>query len=108
MYPIDHKLHERFVASREFLRWLSELKDVPTRRRVFERLNRLLKGNPGDCKMIDRNLFELRMHFGPGYRVYFARQGHMHVLLLAGGDKWSQFRDIARARQLLRDGKGEA
>ena len=48
------------------------------------------------------------MHFGPGYRVYFARHGHVNVLLLAGGDKWSQFRDIACARQLLRNVKGKA
>jgi putative addiction module killer protein len=106
MYPNEYILDDRLVASREFLRWFAELKDAPTRRRVFDRLNRLLKGNPGDCKMIDRNLFELRMHFGPGYRVYFARHGRVHVLLLAGGDKWSQFRDIARARQLLRAVKG--
>ncbi|MFM7808202.1 MAG: type II toxin-antitoxin system RelE/ParE family toxin [Planctomycetota bacterium] len=108
MYPNEYTLDDRFLASREFLRWFAELKDTPTRRRVFDRLNRLLKGNPGDCKMIDRNLFELRMHFGPGYRVYFARQGRLHVLLLAGGDKWSQFRDIAHARQLLRNVKGKA
>lgn len=108
MYPIEYILDDRFLASKEFLRWFAELKDAPTRRRVFDRLNRLLKGNPGDCKMIDRNLFELRMHFGPGYRVYFARQGRVHVLLLAGGDKWSQFRDIARARQLLRHWEGGA
>ncbi|HAR30133.1 MAG TPA: hypothetical protein DCR65_01335 [Gammaproteobacteria bacterium] len=108
MYPSEYILDDRFLASKEFLRWFDDLKDAPTRRRVFERLNRLLKGNPGDCKMIDRNLFELRMHFGPGYRVYFARQGRLHVLLLAGGDKWSQFRDIARARQLLHNMKGKA
>jgi putative addiction module killer protein len=108
MYPSEYILDDHFLASKEFLRWFTELKDAPTRRRVFERLNRLLKGNPGDCKMIDRNLFELRMHFGPGYRVYFARQGRLHVLLLAGGDKWSQFRDIACARQLLRNVKGKA
>ena len=108
MYPIEYIRDDHFLASKEFLQWFADLKDAPTRRRVFERLNRLLKGNPGDCKMIDRNLFELRMHFGPGYRVYFARQGRVHVLLLAGGDKWSQFRDIARARQLLRNVKGKA
>jgi putative addiction module killer protein len=55
--------------------------------------------------MIDRNLFELRLHFGPGYRVYFAKRGKVRVLLLAGGDKWSQPRDIALARS-LRDGEG--
>jgi len=51
---------------------------------------------------------ELKIDVGPGYRVYFARQGRLHVLLLAGGDKWSQFRDIARARQLLHNMKGKA
>jgi putative addiction module killer protein len=107
MYPFEYILDDQFVASREFLRWLEELKDAPTRRRVFDRLNRLLRGSPGDCKMIDPNLFELRLHFGPGYRVYFSRQGPVHVLLLAGGDKWSQFRDIAQARQLLRHVKGK-
>lgn len=54
--------------------------------------------------MIDRNLYEMRLHVGPGYRVYFTRAGDLRVLLLAGGDKWSQFRDIALARK-LRDGE---
>jgi len=108
MYPFEYILPDGLQATNEFWRWFLGLRDPTTQRRIAQRLQRLARGNPGDCKMIDRNLFELRMHFGPGYRVYFARQGRVHVLLLAGGDKWSQFRDIARARQLLRDVKGKA
>ena len=108
MYPFVYISPDLVEARPEFLKWFWSVRDAATRGRVIDRVARLANGNPGDFKMIDRNLFELRMHFGPGYRVYFARHGRVHVLLLAGGDKWSQFRDIARARQLLRRWKDEA
>ncbi|MFM7808610.1 MAG: type II toxin-antitoxin system RelE/ParE family toxin [Planctomycetota bacterium] len=104
MYPLVHIDPERVQALPEFLWWFEGLRDPSVRRRVVARVDRLAIGNPGDCKMIDRNLYELRLHFGPGYRMYFSRRGKVRVLLLVGGDKWSQFRDIAHARA-LRDGE---
>ena len=64
-------------------------------------------GNPGDVKPVGDGVFEMRVDYGPGYRLYFVRRGHSAVILLAGGDKGSQRRDIAAARQLARDLKEE-
>ena len=100
MYPIEYILPVGLQATPEFWRWFGGLRDRTARHRIMQRLRRLARGNHGDCKMIDRNLFELRLHHGPGCRVYFCKRGSVHVLLLTGGDKWSQFRDIAVARQL--------
>jgi putative addiction module killer protein len=100
MYPFEYILHGRVRATPEFLQWFAGLRDRTVQRRIARRLDRLTAGNLGDWKMIDRNLFELRLHFGPGYRLYGARQGEHVFLLLAGGDKWSQFRDVALARRL--------
>jgi putative addiction module killer protein len=100
MYPIEYILPEGLQATPEFSRWFMGLRDPTNQHRIMQRLRRLAQGNRGDCKMIDHNLFELRLHHGPGWRVYFCKRGSVHVLLLTGGDKWSQFRDIAVARQL--------
>jgi len=104
MYPFEYIDPDIVQALPEFLRWFEGLRDPSVQRRIVLRLSRLVLGNPGDCKMIARNLYEMRLHLGPGYRVYFAKRGKVRVLLLVGGDKWSQFRDIAHARA-LRDGE---
>ncbi len=82
-----------------FAEWLGELRDQKIRARVMVRINRVRLGNFGDCKPVGDGVLELRMTFGPGYRVYLAREGQSVVLLLCGGDKGSQDRDIERARQ---------
>ncbi len=82
-----------------FTEWLNDLRDQKIRARVMVRINRVRLGNFGDCKPVGGGVLELRMTFGPGYRVYFARDGQSVVLLLCGGDKGSQDRDIERARQ---------
>jgi putative addiction module killer protein len=82
-----------------FAIWLRELGDRQAQARIMTRLNRVRLGNFGDCKAVGEGVLELRMPFGPGYRVYFAREGEAVVLLLCGGDKGSQQRDIERARQ---------
>ena len=71
------------------------------------RIRRMQVGNPGDVKPVGDGVFEMRVDYGPGYRLYFVRRGHSAVILLAGGDKGSQRRDIAAARQLARDLKEE-
>lgn len=85
-----------------FLEWLESL-DKPIQHRVDERLTRLLLGNLGDYKKISKQLGELRLHFGPGYRVYFSEIGSEIILLLAGGDKKSQRKDIKLAENFLVD-----
>ncbi|MFA6123872.1 MAG: type II toxin-antitoxin system RelE/ParE family toxin [Sphingomonas sp.] len=86
----------------EFRDWLASLRDLRGRARIFDRLLRVADGNFGDAKSVGEGVEELRMHFGPGYRVYFKRQGSAIVLLLAGGDKSGQRRDITTAIELAR------
>jgi putative addiction module killer protein len=86
-----------------FGEWLSELKDIRTRARIVARTDRLSAGNFGDSKSLRGGLFELRIDWGPGYRVYYAVVGKECVLLLCGGDKRKQSSDIKRALEYLRD-----
>ena len=85
-----------------FARWLDGLRDVRARARVLVRIERLSAGNPGDVKPVGEGVSELRIDYGPGYRVYFKRQGRTVVVLLAGGDKRSQTKDIETALRLAR------
>lgn len=89
--------------SDEFVRWLKRLRDREGRLRILKRLRRLSDGQFGDCQPVGEGVHELRMFFGPGYRVYFAQVGDMVLLLLAGGDKDSQVSDIARAKVLAKE-----
>lgn len=77
--------------------WLRELRDVRARDRIEMRIRRLSRGNPGDVKPVGSGVSEMRIDYGPGYRVYFTRRGQVVVLLLCGGDKRTQGADIARA-----------
>jgi putative addiction module killer protein len=85
--------------------WLERLKDSRTRARILVRLDRLAAGNFGDCKQLREGISELRIDYGPGYRLYFANLGRTSVLLLCGGDKRGQSADIERAIRHLRDYK---
>ena len=86
-----------------FTEWLLSLKDVTGRARIRARLDRLQLGNFGDSKRIDRNVFELRFHFGSGYRVYYGMDSNVVVVLLCGGDKGSQENDIRKAAVYWQD-----
>lgn len=83
-----------------FAHWLDSMADVRAKARVLVRMDRLADGNPGDTRPVGDGVMELRIDYGPGYRVYYIRQGRDMVVLLAGGDKSSQPRDIAAARCL--------
>lgn len=91
----------------EFDDWLTGLKDSVGRLRIIRRLDAAASGNFGDCEPVGEGVSEMRIHYGPGYRVYFARVGSTVYLLLAGGDKSSQKRDIARALEMARELKGK-
>ena len=86
-----------------YARWLDGLRDVRARARVLVRVERLVAGNPGDVKPVGEGVSELRIDYGPGYRVYFKKQGRTIVVLLAGGDKRTQSRDIEKALRLARN-----
>jgi putative addiction module killer protein len=85
-----------------FAQWLDGLRDVRARARVQVRIERLAAGNAGDVEPVGEGVFELRIDYGPGYRVYFKRHGREVVILLAGGDKRTQSADIKTALRLAR------
>ena len=86
-----------------YAKWLDGLRDVRGRARVLVRVERLAAGNPGDVRPVGEGVSELRIDYGPGYRVYFKKQGGTIVVLLAGGDKRTQSRDIKTALRLARN-----
>jgi len=86
-----------------FAQWIDGLRDIRARARIQARIARLAEGNPGDAQPVGEGVSELRIPYGPGYRVYFKQQGAALVILLAGGDKNSQSRDIQAALQLARE-----
>ena len=89
------------VRSETFTRWLRRLRDAQARTRINARLRRVeTTGNLGDAHSVGNGISEMRFHFGPGYRVYFIREGAQVVVLLCGGDKDSQEGDIRRAEQI--------
>jgi putative addiction module killer protein len=87
----------------EYARWFSKLRDRQARARILARVRRLSLGNPGDVAPVGEGVSELRVDYGPGYRVYFKQQGDVWLVLLAGGDKRTQRRDIERAKELARN-----
>jgi putative addiction module killer protein len=86
-----------------FARWIDEMRDIRARARVQVRIERLAEGNAGDVKPVGEGVSELRIHYGPGYRVYFKRQGENVIILLGGGDKRTQSTDIKTALHLARN-----
>lgn len=91
-----------FLRSEVFDTWLSELKDKVGRARILHRIRSAEHGNFGDCEPVGEGVSETRIHVGPGYRAYFTRRGEVLYLLLLGGDKSSQKRDIKRAIEMAR------
>lgn len=83
-----------------FARWIDGLRDVRARARILVRIERLAGGNPGDVKPVGQGVSELRIDHGPGYRVHFKQHSDVLVILLAGGTKKTQSRDIRRAMEL--------
>jgi putative addiction module killer protein len=86
-----------------YAKWLDGLRDIQARARVLARVERLAMGNPGDVKPVGEGVSEMRIDHGPGYRVYYKQQGRELIILLAGGDKRTQARDIKTALRLARN-----
>ena len=86
-----------------FDKWLAKIRGATAKKRLLARFDMVSNGHFGDHKQLDERLFELRLFYGPGYRVYYTISGGNIVFLLAGGDKSSQTQDIAKARAILHD-----
>lgn len=84
----------------EFIAWLDALRDVRAQARIAARIRQVETGILGDWKTIEGSVCEFRVHYGPGYRLYFTRRGRVLIILLAGGDKTTQRRDVKRALKL--------
>ncbi len=86
-----------------FAKWLDKLHDIRARARILVRIKRLTAGNPGDVKPVGEGVSELRINYGPGYRVYYKQFGESIIILLAGGDKRTQTKDIKTAIRLAQN-----
>ena len=86
-----------------YAKWLDNLSDIRARARILARVERLATGNPGDVKPVGEGVSELRIDYGPGYRVYYKKHGREVVILLAGGDKHTEASDIKTALLLARN-----
>jgi putative addiction module killer protein len=100
---IDIRKYRRADGVVPFDRWMARLRDVRAKARILVQLDRLRLGLPGDWRAVGAGVFELRIHEGKGYRVYFAREGATVVVLLCAGDKATQSGDIERAKSYWRE-----
>lgn len=96
---------KEIIRSETFSQWLESLKDSRARARILMRIDRMKEGNFGDAEPIGKGLSEARIHYGPGYRVYFMQQGDRIVVLLCGGDKSTQAKDIKLAERIAQNWK---
>ncbi len=87
----------------QFSAWLNDLRDVQAVARINVRIRRIWLGNAGDVKPVGEGVSEMRIDYGPGYRIYFVKRGSKVIILLCGGDKRTQERDIATAKRLARE-----
>jgi putative addiction module killer protein len=97
------KLYTRADGVVPFREWVKSLRDSLTQDRIDQRVSRFRAGNTGDCKSVGGGVWEARLHFGPGYRIYYALDGSELIVLLCGGDKSTQAKDIRTAREYWED-----
>lgn len=95
--------HVEVLRSETFARWIDGLRDRAAAARIEIRISRMVAGNPGDVKPVGGGVSELRIHYGPGYRVYFLSHRETIVILLCGGDKSSQQKDIEKAQEMAEE-----
>jgi putative addiction module killer protein len=93
----------KIQKTESYVKWLDGLRDIQARARILVRIERLAAGNPGDVRPVGKGVSEMRIDYGPGYRVYFTKHGQEMVILLAGGDKRTQAKDIKTALNLAQN-----
>ena len=107
MASVSYKIQMLTIRETEdFSHWLRALRDHKARAKILVRIQRLAIGNPGDVKSVGEGISELRIHHGAGYRVYFVQRGEELIILLCGGDKDSQSKDIAKAKKMASELEG--
>src|SRR5574344_348308 len=105
MNKFDIEIYRTQDGKEPFYIWYKSIKDKKTKIRIDKRIDRIIEGNFGDYKIITENLFELRLTFGSGYRIYYTIENNKIVLLLVGGEKSSQVKDIQKAKSYLKEYK---
>ena len=103
--PREIEVYVNKNGQEPFREWFDSIQDIGTQTRIRARLDRLEKGNFGDCQSVGSGVYELRIHFGSGYRIYFGEVNRTIILLLCGGDKSTQTRDIRNAKTYWLDSK---
>ena len=106
--PKEVNLYEDANGNKPFADWIEGLRDVIGRKRILARIKRLGQGNYGDCESVGEGVSELRLFFGPGYRVYFGEENSDIIILLSGGDKSNQDKDIETAKAYWREYRSHA
>jgi putative addiction module killer protein len=101
------KIYQDSSGKEPYRIWIRTFTDMTTKARIQQRIRRLEMGNFGDCKFVGLGVWELRLDFGPGYRVYYAEEGNKIIILLCGGNKKTQQRDIEKAQFYWQEYKGE-
>ena len=100
---LNYNIDMRTIKKTEvFDTWLSKRKDEKGKAKITDRIMRLKRGNKGDHRIIDKDIYELRIHFGPGYRIYCTDKNNEIILLLIAGDKSTQSKDIKKAQQMIK------
>jgi putative addiction module killer protein len=102
---VEIRYYQTSAGRKPFATWLENLNDRQARARIYARLSRVALGNLGDLRSVGDGIFELRIDWGPGYRIYFAREEELVILFLCAGDKRTQQRDIHRAKTYVEDYK---
>ncbi|MCX5807971.1 MAG: type II toxin-antitoxin system RelE/ParE family toxin [Proteobacteria bacterium] len=104
-FPFELEYYVTDNGRKPFKEWLDNLKDLSARAKIRVRLDRIRLGNTGDSRSVGRGVYELKVDYGPGYRIYYAYEGKLIVLLLLGGDKSTQEEDIIQAKKFLNEYK---
>ena len=100
---IEIEIYETPFGQCPFDEWFESIRETSTRAKILTRLDRLRMGNFGDCKALCDGISELRIHYGPGLRIYYMKRGMKIILLLTGGDKSSQSKDIMKAKEYFKE-----
>lgn len=104
VFPVGYIINMyRMVLSEQFLEWVDSLKDMQAKKKIAQRIECAKNGNFGDYKQLADNLFEMRIFYGPGYRIYYTKQGNTVYFILLGGDKSNQSKDIETALNLIEE-----